>query len=232
MEKTRCGIYPVIHCIDPFTMEGIGHALQNARICFESGAQGIFLIGHSITYRDLLYIYEHIQKAHPERFIGLNFLDVKKPEMLQTALSQHSRLSGFWMDNVVPGCRRAVGEVPIWGGIAFKYINPNPSNSKLIAQVERLKNERVDFAVTSGDSTGSPPSTEKLVGIRKVMTLRALDTPLVVASGVSIKNIDDMLPHIDAVLVASSISERRNGCDWIVPQALLDLVRRIECFQA
>ena len=61
---------PVIHVVS------FEQVARNAGIAFDNGAHGIWLISHSLPFDSLLEIYEMVRECVPDRWIGLNFLDV------------------------------------------------------------------------------------------------------------------------------------------------------------
>src|ERR1035437_6674807 len=115
-------------------VEGGSQALRNARIAEQEGADGIFLINHSISYASLIECYERIRELLPSFWIGLNCLDLG-----MSAVSYIPKdTAGLWIDNAgiseepnpVVGAqefarlRRDSGwyERGIYfGGVAFKY---------------------------------------------------------------------------------------------------------------
>ncbi len=217
-------IYPVIHCVDPYRQHGISHALENTKISFDAGARGVFLIGHEISPFDLVEIYNRVRNECSSHFIGINFLGIRTPEELARVMRSCPAVSALWMDHVFVGARGAVGEIPIWGGIAFKYKNPNPTQGELCAEVANLRKESVDVAVTSGSKTGQSPTLEKIQRINTAIAGVGWDVPLGIASGISTKNVSHMR-EVYAGLVASSICKTdEHGHEWIISEKLRALV--------
>ena len=217
--------FPVIHCIDPFLQGGIGHALKNARIAYNNDADGIFLIGHKLTYLDLVEIYGHVRKEFPEKWIGVNFLDIPsgKLELLNSCQHLLVGLNALWFDSLPIG---RIFPVEVFGGIAFKYRNANPSDEELARECN-LAVTCVTTATTSGNKTGEPPSVEKL---QKIKGLLQNKVPLALASGVTEENISSFLSTVDTFLVASSIIERRKdlgGHEYLIPEKVKALAAKI-----
>lgn len=218
--------YPVLHCIDPYEKGGMGHALANVKVVRENGADGVFLIGHGVRSVDLCEIYAHVRKRHPDFWIGINFLDIsinRHPQMMLRAVRQCTDLSALWTDEMPYGNNwKTTDHVPIFAGVAFKYMNPHQSGQSLEDACLRIATV-ADVATTSGDKTGSPPSLEKLKTIQ--MNLRG-NAPLAVASGVSAENVEPMKAYVDCFLVASSIIERdakRGHAEYFVPEKVREL---------
>ena len=221
--------YPVIHCIDPYEMNGIAHALHNTKIATKNNADGAFLIGHTLSWGDLCRIYDSVRKQFPKLFIGINFLDTASREdwtQLAFAVKQCPGLNALWIDST-PNTRLAIdSEIQIFSGVAFKYRNPDLSGGGL--KDACIHTQRLGHCITtSGNETGMPPSIEKLQTIRSII---GTDEPLTVASGVSAQNVESILSIADSVLVASSISEPRKefgGGDCLIPEKVDELANLV-----
>lgn len=206
--------YPVIHCVDPFQNEGIGHALYCTKTAMKNGADGVFLIGHDIRMDDLLVIYSHVRKQHPEIWIGMNFLDLPAPSkearvaFKRITMSWHPDLNAIWCDALPKEPFEVKPSVQVFGGVAFKYINTSLSGASLAYSCEDAI-KCVDVITTSGDKTGQPPSLAKIQEMSSYINGRV---PLAIASGISEKNVQTFLPHVDIFLVASSISDFDKNC--------------------
>ena len=59
----------------------------------------------------------------------------------------------------------------------------------------------MDVVTTSGERTGKPPEVTKISDMKNAIG----NTPLGIASGISIDNISDYIPIADCFLVASSM---------------------------
>lgn len=217
--------FPVIHCIDPNTEQGIGHALRNVEIAKKNGANGVFLIGHGIHFCDLHEIYEQVRKHFPDFWIGINFLDLsygKNWKRLVEMVDQCSALNGLWIDSM-PGERLQVPtHIKVFGGVSFKYIDSGIDGEALKNACDQAV-RCVNVATTSGDKTGSAPSVVKLKSIQQYLGGRI---PLALASGVNASNVYVFLEYADIFFVASSICERVSGLgnhEYLVPQKVREL---------
>ena len=225
--------YPVIHCVT-LKEDGINHALQNARIARTNGADGVFLIGHKVRSGELCHIYENVRKHHPNIWIGINFLDIAKSGNtidLFSAVRKCSGLNGLWFDRLPDARLDLPRTIEVFGGVAFKYIEPNIAGQALLIACERAV-RTVDVATTSGSATGSAPEVLKLETISKLLGGRI---PLAVASGVSADNVTEMLPHTDIFLVASSLIEKDpdyGGHEYLVPEHVRVCADKIHTYQA
>ncbi len=225
--------YPVIHCVDPYESQGNGHALKNTKIAIDCGADGVFLIGHSLNFSELCGIYEVVRKNFPGIWIGVNFLDispVRNKPTLRLAVKNCIKLNALWLDSIPDERLDIPSSIQIFGGVAFKYQAPNLSGEALFeACTEAIK--FVDVATTSGDRTGSPPSVEKII---QIISNVADAIPIAIASGVDSDNISDFLPFVDMFLVASSITERKpehNNQEYFVPEKVKYLANKIHSWK-
>ncbi len=227
-------LLPVIHCICPWEEGGIEHALTNTKVALENGADGVFLIGHSMRHKDLIYIYNQVRNQYPEAWIGINFLDlttteIKKRELL-AAISKCTDLSAIWMDTLPEEDLNISEWIEIFAGVAFKYRNAGAVGEEIMSECARA-NAYTNFATTSGDETGSPPKLEKLKAIHHLLKGVTL---LAVASGVDEKNVREMLPYVNTFLVASSIclhDPRHEGHEYLVPKRVRTLAHIIHQYK-
>lgn len=190
-------------------VEGEQQGLRNARIAQEEGADGIFLINHSITYVSLLECYARIRQQLPDFWIGLNCLDLGMSAV--GVIPQTS--AGLWVDNA--GIKEGASPTYIaeqfaklrkksewhgiyFGGVAFKYQAPVSD----VAKVARLAMPFVDVITTSGDGTGIAADISKIRRMKEAIG----NHPLAIASGITPENVSDYMPHADCFLVATGVS--------------------------
>ncbi len=225
-------LLPVIHCVSPWDHGGVAHALTNTKIALKNGADGVILIGHGLRHDDLTYIYGHVRKQNPDAWIGINFLDLTttsiQTEKLLEVIGRCVDLSAIWMDALPEENLGTPPWIEIFAGVAFKYRNANASDEELRRECA-LANAYANYATTSGDKTGSPPRLEKLQAIHRHLDDK---TPIAVASGVDAMNVQDMLPHVEIFLVASSIclpDNTRGGHEYLIPKkvrVLADIIHK------
>ena len=201
---------PVIHVEYPV------QAVRNANIAFGEGADGIFLINHRIPANELQRCYASVRERHPNKWIGLNWLDLTPAEAMTT---MERTIGGIWVDNAGV-YEDEHGDIEartlarmhhylekewrvsflLFGGVAFKYQNA----VKDLAHVAKQAMFHVDVITTSGTRTGSPPDIEKIRTIRNAI---GEDFPLAIASGTTPENVTEFLPYVDCFLVATGISD-------------------------
>ncbi len=199
---------PVIHVVS------FEQVARNAGIAFDNGAHGIWLISHSLPFDSLLEIYEMVRECVPDRWIGLNFLDVHPEQAL--LLVPHSA-NGLWVDSVridlevedpskyarmLKESRSAIQDPWdgwLYGGVAFKYQKQFGDP----AREAKLAAPFVDVVTTSGSATGSEPELEKIRLIHEAIP----NNRLAIASGMTPVNIDPFLLYVTDFFVATGISD-------------------------
>jgi predicted TIM-barrel enzyme len=191
------------------------------------------LIGHSITYKDLAFVYDVVRARFPSLWIGVNFLDLSDESdggTLAGVVQNLFGLNALWMDTIPYKKMRLPDGVRFYGGVAFKYRNADITGDALKKSCDHAM-ACADVVVTSGIKTGVPPSVSKLRDMHTFVTTRV---PLAVASGVSVENVSEMLPFVDEFFVATSILAQRTNsgaADFLDPQkvkALADAIH-VEC---
>jgi hypothetical protein len=208
-------------------VETFPQALRNAQIAEAEGADGVFLINHSIPFHLLIGAYETVRDALPSLWVGLNCLDLGR-----SALSYvpHS-LAGLWVDNagITERDNPAAGAEAFarireecgwrglyFGGVAFKY-QERVDHAKAARQAVPF----VDVITTSGDGTGKAANVEKIREMKEAIG----DHPLAIASGITPENVGEYLSHADCFLVATGISDSHTELNPARVRALAHLLR-------
>ena len=198
-------ILPVIH------VENEEQALRNVEIARGAGADGVFLINHSISSAELLSIQQAVVAAHSDWWVGVNCLGSEPVAVFQQI---DDTVAGVWVDNAgideradvqveaerILNARRRAGWTGLYfGGVAFKYQRPVED----LVQAARRAVPYMDVVTTSGPGTGRAAEVKK-IGIMK----EALgEHPLAIASGITPENATDYLDSADCFLVATGISQ-------------------------
>lgn len=184
--------------------------VRNADIALSGGADGVFLINHTISDPELVACYHAARRRFGGSWIGLSFMRLSATESLRLAPEDASGLwvsdagieeSGSQSPDVTSfAARRAAAGWPglYFGGVAFKHQRPVTDP----AAAARAAAPYMDVVTTSGAATGSAPSTAKIAAMRAALG----DHPLAIASGVSPENVREYLGLVDCILAASSIS--------------------------
>lgn len=188
-------------------------ALMNLNIAREAGADGVFLINHTISPKRLVRIYELARANHPDWWIGLNCLGISAYYSIMDAPSS---CSGVWADNAEMDESlqdKGLFARTIWnerkkrldwlgiyfGGVAFKHQTPVSD----LAGVSKEAAKYMDIVTTSGDATGLPPSIGKIKTVREAID----DSPLAIASGMTPENVGGYKKLADCFLVSTGVSK-------------------------
>jgi hypothetical protein len=202
----RTALLIVIHA------ETQDQVLRNAARAFDNGADGVFLINHRITEAELSACYDALRSKRPEAWIGLSFLGRGPSDAL--ALMPPDA-SGLWVGDA--GVHEAGGPSPqadafraaraarnwaglYFGGVAFKHQRPVADVAAAAAAAAAAD---VDVVTTSGEATGRAAPVEKIAAMKAALG----DHPLAVASGVTPENVHRYAGLLDAVLVATGVSD-------------------------
>lgn len=204
--------------------------LRNVSVALKGGADGVFLINHSIPAGELLRYYATVRMQYPRRWIGLNLLDLMPHE---TVIFLPPRTSGVWFDDIgiaedkeePDSMARAVRDVHqafakealLFGGVAFKYRQP----VRDLRRVAQLAVPHTDVLTTSGDATGVAADPEKI----RVMKRAIGNHPLAIASGVTVENVNQYMKWADCFLVATGVSDTHTELNASKVHALAERVR-------
>jgi len=209
--KSRRVFLPVIH------VESWQQALRNADLAREAGADGVFLINHSVPAEMLMQVHRGVSDVHRGWFVGVNRLGLSP----QLALDVGPKVDGVWTDSKPDVDRVWWPKTCLYfGGVAFKY-QRQPAELEVECQAAM---RRMDVVTTSGQGTGEPPALEKIIRMRQALG----DFPLAIASGITPENVDGYLPYVDAFLVATGISSSFTELD---PERVRMLAERVHEFQ-
>lgn len=209
-------IYPVVHYLDRH------QALDESGLAFDLGADGVYLIDHSYGggLGSLLNSMMTVKGQHPDKFVGVNFLGVPPNKLFNWFGTIHDKYNiplpdGIWADNADQRARSTVRErqvnpalqgIRYLGGVSFKYQKGYSDKPGPAAREAARLAPFVDVVTTSGPGTGHAAPAEKLQAMKEAIG----EQRLAVASGVSIENIAQCAPHVDEILVSSSV-EIRHG---------------------
>ena len=224
-------VLPVIH------VEGLQQALRNVVVAVGAGAPGVFLIAHELDWTQLFAIYRRVRRDFPDLWVGLNLLLKAKVSLRIMNTIQGTGLgqpAGLWVDNAriseldphrQPAAEGADAERGSWaglyfGGVAFKY----QREVLLLEAAARHAEPYMDVVTTSGPGTGEEATVDKLRRMRSGLTQNGI---LAVASGVTIDNVEGILPYVDCMLVATGISKTFSDLD---PSMTKDLIAKVREF--
>ena len=216
-------VLPVIH------VSSEDQALRNAGIAFGAGANGAFLINHSMGCTELLAIHARVVEAFPGWWLGVNCLDLDPVRAVRRASPE---VAGIWSDNamiretqegqpeadaVLAAIRETGWPGLYFGGVAFKYQEPVDD----LRAAAHIAGAYMDVVTTSGAGTGQAASLEKIAAMKAALG----DLPLAIASGITPENVRDYLPISDCYLVATGIGDSFEELNPSKVAALVGAVR-------
>lgn len=218
--------FAAIHCIATSRATSIAHAIENIHIAQLAGCDGVFLVAHGVPLSLMIKICEATREVFPHFFIGVNLLQGKMKEEeiseLQYLTILIQRMNALWSDYIPqrdPKLSQYSYDMKFLASVAMKYQNPNPDPYTL-RNSTRMAQSRSDAVVTSGDTTGTPPTQLKIEMIRNTLQQ---STPLIIASGIAVENVRGFR-DADGFIVGTSISERDHHHEYGVCD-MLDVLK-------
>jgi uncharacterized protein len=202
-------IIPVIHHL---TNE---ITLENARMCSEKKAFGVFLISMTAENEDLPMLAKMIKGKYPSLKVGINLLGKSAISSLDS--SQVFGLDMTWSDNpiitsagigeeanYIKGLLKGTDHM-FFNSVAFKY-QKSDTNPGITAEFSK----HCGFIpTTSGKATGSAADLTKIKDMKSAIG----DYPLAVASGLDPENISSYVDYLEYGLVATGISKNFHELD-------------------
>lgn len=218
-------LHAVIHVLNP------GQAIEQVTIARENGADGVWLIDHEGTAEDLTETFRRVRQAHPNAWIGLNYLTLNAMDAMRTIAPMHSSVDGLWTDDaeISEGLESQLLAERVWaikqlitwtglyfGGVAFKGQRPVQD----VLTVVRKAAPWMDVVTTSGAATGMAAPLTKV----RLARAGAGDKNLAIASGITPENVGEYLPYVDYFLVSTGISEDFHHLDAARVRELADKI--------
>ena len=215
-------VLPVIHATSS------EQVLRNVEVAIEAGADGVWLVNHSISHRALMEVHNTVAHTYPKLWVGVNSLGASLPWV-----NVHPNVQGMWADNarvyerdekqpiaeLAYRVMRSGWDGIYFGGVAFK--GQRRVKPELYGEAARKAMPYMDVVTTSGPGTGQAADVDKV----RVMKEAIGDFPLAIASGITPDNVGDYLPHADCFLVASGISDDFENLNLGLTRRLVEAVR-------
>jgi hypothetical protein len=207
-------LLPVVH---PVSEEIAGKSIDTA---VSAGCKGIFLIDQGLSTKEVLQLAVSTKQRYPNLWVGLNLLEMDLPEVYRRV--EDSGLDGVWSDctdTTVLGIdglpdHRPGGKIPLFGGVAFKY--QRPVADAYLERAAEIASMFVDVVTTSGPGTGIPAPVDKVRRMKRGLRDKALG----LASGVTLDNVTNYLPHVSAFLVGTGVETSFGVLDFEKVNAL------------
>ena len=192
--------------------------LKNCQICFENGADGVWLINHSIAHKELLEIFKKIRIIYPEKWIGLNIMDLYIHDIFNKIQDWNIKIDGIWTDNSYINTTNPIQNIAniiqlnkirsgwkglYFGSIAFKYhpLRIELSKPENLSKISQLATKYIDVITSSGAETNIAMDIDKARIIKENIKSKAL----AIASGINIDNCHQYKPYCKFYLVSSSL---------------------------
>ena len=221
----------VVHGLDA------GHAVGQARLALDAGADGVFLIDHHGGGERIItqMLAAVRQELGDDPWVGINPLGYTAAGGARLVRRMHEAgmaVDGLWADNAGIGRYTDPDDVRsildgidclYFGGVAFKYQQEVTD----LEGVAAIAAHHMDYVTTSGPGTGMAIDREKLRRIAE----GSGDHPVALASGVSIDNAAGALAYIAAALVNTSVSTSFHHLDPAKVAALAKVFQQAR-FQA
>ena len=221
-------VLPVIHVLDT------PRTLRNVREVISADAAGCFLINHDFGPEKFIPIIRDVRAAHPELWIGVNFLAVTGKyafPMLGELKEEGVTIDGYWADDAridEHGQNLEAEEIAqvyadcgwdglYFGGTCFK--KQREVAPALYGDAARYACDFMDVVTTSGVATGQEADLGKIETFRAAID----DTALALASGITPENAASY-GDVDCFMVATGINETNNFYD-IHPEKLSRLMQ-------
>lgn len=186
------------------------------KILTSDGAHGVLLVNNggyvrcdTAEYPNLFDIAIELKSTYPDFLIGINPLDLTPTEAMRRTID--TPLDILWTGNagIIERDNKAYLnntmevylpklKAAFYGGVAFKG-QPQPKNLKTVIQYAA---KRFGQVITSGEATGKAASLDKIISLKQMIG----NTPLGIASGLSVENVREYLPYTDILIVASSLT--------------------------
>jgi predicted TIM-barrel enzyme len=196
-------IIPVIHHL---TNE---LSFENARMCAEENAYGLFLISMTADNDDLPMLAKVIKAKYPKLKVGVNLLgetainslDISKTMGLDMTWSDNPIITSYGISEEAIEIKSMLNgtEHMFFNSVAFKY-----QKSELNPGIAADLSKKCGFIpTTSGKATGSAADLNKIMQMKTAIG----NYPLAVASGLDPENVVNYLNYLDYGLVATGISK-------------------------
>jgi len=98
---------------------------------------------------------------------------------------------------------RIAPDVRIFADVHVKHATPIGDANLVESAIETVERGGADAVILTGSRTGSPPEVEELVAVRE----RIGDHPILVGSGLDVRNAPGLLEHVSGAIVGSSLKE-------------------------
>ncbi|OPL14066.1 MAG: hypothetical protein AVO34_06100 [Firmicutes bacterium ML8_F2] len=125
---------------------------------------------------------------------------------------------------------QAENKILIFGDFHVKHGSHQlVADKSVVEQAGDVVAALADGIIVTGTRTGLAPNQEELSAIRK-----AVSVPLIIGSGLSLQNIEELLPLVDGAIVGSSFKvngDLKNPVDCSLVKKFMEAVKRVREYQ-
>lgn len=224
-------------------------AVRQAEIASENGMDGILIefrgggildtVISEKKMSDMTAILIAVKESFPKLVIGVEILWHFPGATLQIAKNADAKFVrvDFFSDAVIAdgkkvpidpkgllAFRKKIGaeKIALLTDIQVKYSKMIDSKITIGQSAQRARASGSDGVIISGAKSGSAPDVNKLAKTKKAVP----GLPVVIGSGFSLENAAQTLPHIDAIIVGTSISEKTGGP--LLPEKVKNLMSFVQ----
>ncbi|MEA4910945.1 hypothetical protein SDC9_08040 [bioreactor metagenome] len=233
--------FVVIHALslEEYGPLALPHVRESARIAFEEGAHGVFLIPDYVKgfakakLSDLSIYYDFLNEEYQSKdfLVGINFL-LRRSELdgqlenlvseINPRMLQTDYLSATVTKHYFPFTQ-------IFGSFAFKGSKQETATGEELKVLSKLAEKYCDVPTTSGSATGVAAPIEKVKEIRSYLNS---ETRLGIASGADIQNVRPLIDAgaTDFLVATSLIKEVKDKRDILDPELVKKMVRAVRSY--
>lgn len=221
--KTQKPVIAMLHLAGGCRSAKVSRALRETEIYLRNGVDAVLVENYYGNGRDCEAVLKALQERMPEAVCGVNVLrpydwdeddapgDGIDPFLLATQYDAKFIQIDSVCGHLPPdedeafarelAMSRALGSVPVLGGVRFKY-QPVRSMRSLEEDL-RLGMQRCDAIVVTGEGTGKKTPMEKIREFRKILG----DFPLIAGAGLTADTVRETLSFCDGAIVGSWFME-------------------------
>lgn len=209
-------------------------------VLFENPSSGgINEIDPAIVETMAVVVKEAVRK-HKKMVIGVEVLWHNPKSSLDIAKVSGAKFirTDFFSDEVIAdgqvvnqdpkeliAYRKSLGlenKVAIFTDIQVKYSQMVDPTITMEQSAERARRNKSNGIIVTSHQSGTPPDKERLINAKK----GAKNLEIIIGSGFSVKNVEELLPHTDAVIVGTSISTGTGGV--VVKEKAVELMTAVK----
>ena len=215
----------------------VKEGMRSVHTAVASNADGVFLIGQGMDKETMLGpMYTTARTSYPDLWIGANVFEEEPSDVIR---KYKHKLNGIWsndagvdslnfksslkvMNDMINACIEPSGRV--WKGTYFGGMQIKTCPHTSTKQFNRLTylSHHIDVITVFSLAAEKAPDLYSIEMLRSVI---GADRHLAIASGITLKNVSQYLPYVDAFLVADGIESEFGELDPHKTKDLIDIVQ-------